>query len=223
MSRTIKVTGKGKLTVKPDTIRLIINMSKVESSYENAIKESADKKTELNSELNRLGFRNDALKTLNFNVNTEYEQYQDEDNSWKSRLVGYRYTHRMKLEFPADNSMLGRLLNILARCTGELEFSIHYTIADPESAKNELLTKAVEDSRIKADVLSKAAGVTLKNILSIDYSWGELEFVSRPLEGMRMLKCNVMDEGCDGAGIDIDIEADDINVTDTVTVIWEIA
>ncbi len=40
------------------------------------------------------------------------------------------------------------------------------------SGKSELLGKAVTDAKEKASVLTQAAGVTLKDIQSIDYSWG---------------------------------------------------
>lgn len=181
MERTIKVTGKGKISVKPDTIRLIITQTNVEKTYEGAIMESADKKGNLNGALKRLGFEKDALKTLSFNIDTDYESYQAKDKSWKRRLIGYRYTHRMKLEFPSDNEMLGQVLLAVAHCPGQPEFTIQYTISDPEAAKNELLAKAVEDSKAKAGVLSKAAGVSLKDIITIDYSWGEIDFVTRPV------------------------------------------
>jgi uncharacterized protein YggE len=36
----------------------------------------------------------------------------------------------------------------------------------------------------KASVLAEASGVKLGNIPSIDYSWGEVDFVSRPLNEM---------------------------------------
>lgn len=221
MERTIRVTGKGKLAVKPDTIRLIVTQSAVVKTYEGAIMESADKKGNLTGHLKRIGFDKEALKTLYYNIDTEYESYQGRDKSWKQRLKGYRYTHRMKLEFPADNEMLGKVLAAVSRCAGQPEFTIHHTIADPEAAKNELLAKAVEDSKVKAEVLSKAAGVQLKDIINIDYSWGEIDFVSRPVNDLMLRKC--VDECIEyDSGIDIDIEADDIEVTDTVTVVWEI-
>lgn len=221
MERTIRVTGKGKLAVKPDTIRLIITQTDVVKTYEKAINESADKKNDLTERLNKYGFDKEALKTLYYNIDTEYESYQSRDKSWKQRLKGYRYTHRMKLEFPADNEMLGKVLAAVSRCAGQPEFTIHHTIADPEAAKNELLAKAVEDSKAKADILSKAAGVQLKGIINIDYSWGEIDFVSRPVNDLMLRKC--YDECVEyDAGIDIDIEADDIEVNDTVTVVWEI-
>lgn len=219
MTRTIKVTGKGKISVKPDMIRLTITQTALEPEYEKAIKESADKKEYLNNKLQELGFAKKDLKTLNYNVDTEYESYQDDDNSWKRRFTGYRYNHSMKLEFPSDNERLGKVLMILSSCPGQPEFSIHYTISDPESAKNELLAKAVEDSKNKAEVLSKAAGVSLKEIITIDYSWGEIDFVTRPVDDLA-LRC--MEAQPAAKCMSLDIEPDDIDVTDTVTVVWSI-
>ena len=216
MKKTIRVTGKGKISVTPDTIRLLITQSSVESTYEGAIRESAERKKDLNEVLVALNFKKEDLKTLRYNVNTEYEEYQARDKSWKRRLEGYRYTHRMKLEFPKDNAMLGKLLGAISKITGEPEFSLEYTIADPEAAMNELLAKAVEDSKAKASVLTRAAGVELGDVLTIDYSWGEVDFIARPTGGVMLYE-----EEYDGS-CDIDIEADDINVTDTVTVVWAI-
>ena len=220
MERTIKVTGKGKISVKPDTIRLTITQTALHHVYEDAIKDSADKKEFLNNELKGLGFEKSELKTLHYNVDSEYESYQDKNNNWKRRFSGYKYTHRMKLEFASDNALLGKVLSVVSRCPGEPEFSIQYTISDAESAKNELLAKAVEDSKIKANVLSTAAGVSLKEIMTIDYSWGEIDFVTRPVNELMMRSC--IDSELAEESINFDIEADDIDVTYTVTVIWSI-
>lgn len=223
MERTIKVTGKGIIKLKPDTIRLIITQSSIEKTYEGAITKSSEEKSNLGEALKKSGFEKDALKTLYFNVDTEYESYQAKDKSWKRRLRGYRFTHRMKLEFPADNKILGSVLYVVAHCKGEPEFTIQYTISDPEKAKNELLSKAVEDSKFKAEVLSRAAGVSLKDILIIDYSWGEIDFVSSPVNDQMLCLYSAASElEPRDARIDFDIDADDIEVTDTVTVVWAI-
>lgn len=41
MERTIRVTGKGKISVKPDTIRLIMTVEGANKVYDKAVKESA--------------------------------------------------------------------------------------------------------------------------------------------------------------------------------------
>lgn len=140
----------------------------------------------------------------------------------KIRFKGYKYNHHMKIEFAADNKRLGQVLYALAHSSLRPEFSIEYTVADVEKCKNELLHKAIEDSIQKAQVLTTAANVKLGEIQAIDYSWGEIDFVTKPLNEMRLMECTECEMSAPGA-YDIDIEADDINVTDTATVIWEIA
>ena len=90
---------------------------------------------------------------------------------------------------------------------------------DPEAAKNELLGKAVADAQAKAQALTQAAGVTLKDIQSIDYSWDQISFEAEPMSRM-LMRSDCAAKGVDS--YDIDIEPDDIQVSDTVTVLWEI-
>ena len=222
MERTIRVTGKGKVAVKPDLIRLMITQEDTLDTYEDAVRESTEMKGMLNKLLEKLGFDKTDIKTLHFNVETVYESYQTKDKSWKRRLEGYKYVHSMKIEFSSDNEMLGKVLYSIAGCPGNPEFSIEYTTSDPEAAKNELLKNAIADSKTKAEVLSKAAGVELGEIITIDYSWSEVDFVSRPVDEMMLRTCCDAPADYSVGSYDIDIEADDIKVTDTVTVVWSI-
>ena len=217
MERTIRVTGKGKLSVKPDTIRLRINMEGIYPEYAVTLQKSSEIVEILKDLVEKQGYERKELKTLYFNIDTEYESYQDRDKSWKRRFLGYKYVHRMKIEFPADNQRLGRMLYALAHCPLSPEFSIEYTVSDPEASKNELLGKAVKDSLKKASVLAEASDVKLGKIINIDYSWGEIDFVSKPLQEMS-LRCCELDESY-SASYDMDIEPDDIDITDTVTVV----
>ena len=76
------------------------------------------------------------------------------------------------------------------------------------------------DAKKKAAVLTQAGGVKLKDIQSIDYSWGEINFEYKPMGDLMMDCCELpMTE----KAYDLDIEPDDIDVSDTVTVVWEIA
>jgi uncharacterized protein YggE len=94
-------------------------------------------------------------------------------------------------------------------------------VSDPEAAKNELLGKAVTDAAQKVAVLTTAAGVSLREIQSIDYSWGEINFEVQPMKRMMTEDCIAAPTSTES--YDMDIEPDDIEVSDTVTVIWEIA
>ena len=218
MERTIRVTGKGKLSVRPDMIRLKISLEGMYQGYDETLQKSSDSVESLKELIERLGYERTQLKTLYFNIDAEYESYQESDNSWKRRFQGYKYVHRMKLEFPADNKRLGKILYALAHCPLSPEFSIEYTVADPEKSKSELLGAAVKDSMTKALVLAEAAEVKLGKVINIDYSWEEMDFVSKPLQGMSLRCCEPKESK--SASYDMDIEPDDIDISDTVTVIW---
>lgn len=83
MERTIRVTGKGKVSVKPDMIRLKINMEGLSKDYEETLRSSAESTELIKDVFEKLGFGRKTLKILYFNVDTEYESYQDRDKSWK--------------------------------------------------------------------------------------------------------------------------------------------
>ena len=222
-TRTIRVTGKGQIKVKPDTTRITMTLEGTYPEYGKALRHSSLNTEQLKDVLSAFGFERSDLKTLNFNVETEYENYKDKD-TYKQRFVGYKFRHMMKVEFLSDNERLGKVLYALANCPVKPEFHLSYTVSDPEAAKNELLGKAVTDAKEKAYVLTQAAGVALKDIQSIDYSWGEIDFECHPMSGMLMAdKCLAAPMVADGGSYDMDIEPDDIEVSDTVTVHWEIA
>ena len=216
--RIIRVTGKGKLSVKPDTICLTIKMQGTYPEYEESIRKSTEHTAKLREVIEASGLPGKDLKTTYYNIDTTYESYRDKHGNYKKKFIGYSYHHHTTISFPNDNKQLGKVLYELAHCPVQVEFSINYTVKDREKVKNELLKKAVEDSTDKAKELTKAASVTLGKILNINYSWGEIEIHSRPLSIIADSFTDKMSE----RSYDIDIEADDINVSDTVTIEWEI-
>ena len=110
------------------------------------------------------------------------------------------------------------MLYALARSGVEPELRLSYTVRDPEAVKNELLDRAVSDAKAKAAVLARAGGVVLGEIRHIDYSWGELGLEVRPTDRMLMSANGVSAK----RSLDLDIEPDDIEASDTVSVVWEI-
>ena len=219
--RVIKVTGKGNLKVRPDMTRITITLDGQNKEYDKILEQSTKDTERIKDIFEKQGFDRSDVKTLMFDVDTRYESYQSKDKSWKERFVGYEYKHVVKVEFDSDNARLGKILYALANAKDiHPDFRLSYTVKDKEASKNELLGKAVSDAKAKAEVLTKAAGVSLKGIKNIDYSWGEIQFEYAPMR--RDMICNtVIAAECDGA-FDMDIEPDDIEVSDTVTVVWEI-
>ena len=220
-NRTIRVTGKGMLKVHPDTTRLTLSISGIYPKYQEALKRSGEDTEAIKSALIPLSFSGSDLKTLNFNIDAEYDSYRDKHNNYQRRFVGYKFNHTLKIEFLSDNDLLGRVLFALGHCSAKPEIHISYTVKDPEAAKNALLRNAVADAKEKATVLAASSGVELAEILTIDYSWGEINFTASPMNRPIMVE-ECADTGAASMSYGIDIEPDDINLSDTVTVVWRI-
>ena len=214
--RTIRVTGRGSVSVKPDTTSLKITFEGAYKDYEETVKQSAEKTKILREAIEKSGLHGEDLKTKDFSINSEYESYRDHNDDYKKRFIGYKFHHRTEIQFPTDNKILGRILYELSVCSVKVEFSIGYTVKDKDEVKKEVIKRAVENSREKAEILATAAGVKLGEVQSIDYSWGEIEIRTSPVDMFEVKSCKME------SSYDIDIEPDDIDVADTVTILWEI-
>lgn len=220
MEKTIRVTGKGKVQVRPDRIKLNIRVEEENRKYDAVLEHSSKAIERLRTVVEELGFTSKDLKTIHFYVDTVYENYQTLDKSWKKRFQKYKAVHSLKLEMDMDHQVLGKVLYGMANCGVNPEFTIEYTVKDGEEVKNELIYKAVQDSMGKAKVLTAAAGTCLGDLLTIDYSWGEINLVS--CSEREIMAKEIRCYGETGAAYDFDMEPEDIDVTDTVTCVWKI-
>lgn len=212
---TIRVTGRGMLRLRPNTTRITVTLEGVETAYAATLRRSAADSETVREALAPIGFTAEDLKTLNFSVQTEYEGYQEE-GVYRQRIAGYRFRHELKVEFPSDNERLGRVLAALAEAELTPEIRIAYTVKEREAAKNLLLGAAVADAKAKAEALTAAAGVKLSGIRHISYSMNDSEFAVQPVlyAGMKRNAC--------ADSFAPEIVPEDIEVSDAVTVIWEI-
>ncbi|MBR5666534.1 MAG: SIMPL domain-containing protein [Lachnospiraceae bacterium] len=217
--REMRVTGRGRVFVKPDRIRLMLTMTDVKKDYDKAIREASEKSEELQKAFKGCGFQPEDLKTVNFSVDAEYTGYSDKNGNWKQCFVGYRFNQTLKIEFPLDNELLGRILYALAKSGVKSEFRIQYTVKDVEACRNELLGNAVRDAKEKANVLAEASGVKLGMVMTVDYSFGTVDIYSEPVN-FRAMKAEACCE--DSGAYGMNIVADDIQLDDNVTVCFEI-
>ena len=250
--QTIRVTGKGILQIKPDTIRLLFSASEQEKTYDEAVKKSAAWTKKLEKLFLQLGFEKDDLKTTSMNIEGRYDWDKSLLQKRKRILVGYEYDLHMMIKFPADNERLGKIIYFLSHSKLKPSFQIEYTVDDQEKAKEDLLALAVEDAKRKAEILTSASGQELVKIMNIDYSWGEIKFSSSPIRRFmpeydddcyydddcdyeesssnfierrlpEFLRKNSSLHGPDEtAGFEIHVNPDSITVENKVSMVWQI-
>lgn len=218
MPRTITVKGMGNVKTAPDYVVVSMSLEALGMEYEETMEQAAHQIDYLNTSLEAVGFKKKSVKTTNFNVRTAYESVKDKNGNYKSVFNGYVCSHRLKVEFDFDTKRLAQTLSAISKCLAKPELSIAFTVKDPSAINKELLKSATINAREKAVVLCEASNVELGDLLTIDYNWGELNIVSRT-DYMLEERAMAMPMR---AMADMDIQPDDIDVSDTATFVWEI-
>lgn len=123
------------------------------------------------------------------------------------------------MSFDFDSRQLAAVISLIAESNANPELHIAFTVKNPAAIQEALLVSAVENAKSKADILANASGHALGQLMNIDYNWAELTLVSetrcevedsiQPLMATRMCAAPK-------------IEPDDIDVSDTVSITWEL-
>src|SRR5699024_8286445 len=124
------------------------------------------------------GFDKEDLKTNDFNVRPHYEQYTDENNNYKNRFNGYLCEQNLTLAFDLDTKMISNVLNALAKTKVNPGLDIKFSIKDETTISEELIIQATKNAKRKAEILAQASGVSLGDLITIDYNWKDLPLFS---------------------------------------------
>ncbi len=207
--RTIRVRGSAKIAGSPDLVVITFDLESRQHDYEECMALLNQKTEHLRRELQKVGLKKESLKTLHFNINTNFEWVNK-----KNVFRGYKASHDLKVDFPYDKEYLNQVLHILGQSESEASFNISFQIKDPEPLRQQAIAAAVKNCRQKAEILAEAAGVTLGDLFQIDYSWAEVRFESR----MQVCEAPMLSE----SPAAYDIEPEDVDISDSVTAIWAI-
>lgn len=217
MPRTITVKGVGKVSARPNYIVLSMTLESRNIKYEVAMEKAAESIDLLNEALAGVGFGQSSIKTTNFRVQTDYSDELQKTGRYKRSFDGYVVNHNLKVEFDFESERLKKALSAVGSCLAHPRLSIAFTVKDSTAINEEMLRSATVNAKRKAEILCEASEVELGSLLSIDYNWGELNIFSdtryymnqESLDSPRMAKS-------------IEIEPDNIDVSDSATFIWEI-
>ena len=137
----------------------------------------------------------------------------------QKQFDGYVCTHRLKVEFDFAPDLLGKALSTISASLADPQLDVAFTVKDKDAVNEELLSNAAKNAKKKAEVLCSASGAALGKLITIDYNWSDINIFSKV--DLRM------EDTCEMALPTailppIDIQPNDINVSDTATFVWEI-
>lgn len=216
MANTITVKGVGSVKTKPDYVVISLRLKGEDKEYVQAVNKANEKIELLQKAIKSVGFSEDDLKTLNFSARTVYKNVH-KAGGYVNVFDGYSVDYDLKLAFDFTQEKLSETLTAIANSGSDAEFSISFTVKEPEKIASELLIAATENARQKAEVLAKASGKALGELITIDYSWRDIEIISHSNYAVAAAPGMLRET----AAVP-EFTPDDIESNDMVTFVWEI-
>lgn len=163
--RWISVTAEGEATVAPDLAVVSFAVSGQADELGRARDDVARRSSIVLATLREAGLAEADLNAPDVAIHPEYDYRKGQ------KLIGYRVTRQMTAKV-RDLDQLGEVLDrVVAAGTNEV-YGAEMSASDPSAAEHEALEKAVAAARAKAEVLARAADVTLEGVARIEEEAG---------------------------------------------------
>lgn len=213
MDRTLIITGKGKVSAKPDIVYLRFPIKILHGNYATAVKNLDKTVASLRNCVTANGIDKNELKTVDFRVNTL--------TKWNDKTSEYEFSkfeahHDLVLQLPFKTELIDTMINDIVKLEDNIEFQISFGVKDPNSHKQQLIENAIADAKKNALIIARSAEIKLKEILNINYSFSEVIFRSDLDYNYNSCMMETTDD------IMPDLNPDDIDVSESITVTWRI-
>jgi uncharacterized protein YggE len=160
----VVVTGTGEATVTPDRATLLLGVQTRATTAAAAGAENARRLQAVLDALRALGLSSEQLSTVNYNVSPDM-QYSPNGQT-PPRVIGYVVTNMVKVELRKLEDVARAIDAALAKGANEVS-SLNLYSSKADSVRRSALGLAVADARADAEVLARAAGGSLGQLLEL--------------------------------------------------------
>lgn len=164
--KTITVSGTGTAASKPEVVIVYLSVITRDETASNAQLLNAEKMSNVIKALKNAGVNEEQIETTRYSLEPIYEY---DEKIRRSVLVGYQCVNTIKVTLEELN-MVGKIVDIAVLAGVNEVLSIAFSLKEEtiEKLRLEALAKAVEDAKIKAETVAKAAGVRIIGPKRID-------------------------------------------------------
>lgn len=211
-NHSVYITGKGKATGTPDVAKIQLGYSVEKKTVGEAQKENTEKMNAITNKLKK-DFKIDSnnIKTIDYSISPQYDYAPTTGNQ---TLRGYSVSQDLVIIVKEMNK-ISQILDVAGAIGINQVGNLLFEIDDLEKLTQEARIKALEQAKIKAESLSRIAGVKLGKIIS--FSETSNEPVSYEDLDMRLEKIAPLDANAVSS-----VEAGSNEITVFATIQYEI-
>lgn len=212
MVRTITIHASSQISAKPDYITLSFHLQNHNPLYEQAMLISNQQLDALSQAITAVGFTSDCLKTVSFQVHTDYLQEKTPEGNYQKVFQGFTCEHELKLSFAFDMEQLSKAICAITHCLANPDLTVTFSLQNASKLKEDLLHKLSEKALHQATILCKSSNVALGNLITIDYHTANANIPSATTYSLRQVQANAFDMA---------MTPEEIVIQDSATFVWE--
>jgi uncharacterized protein YggE len=207
----ITVNGKGEMTVAPDVAYIQLGVRTEAATAKEAQEANAKAFAKIRSVLfEQYKLAEKDVKTSGFRVQPEYS-YTDRD----PKIKGYSAVQMLQVTY-RDLDQLGTFLDAVTAAGANQINGIQFGTEKGDEYELQVIEKALDNAKAKAEAIAKYAGKPLKGIVAVNQGGG----VSIPTIRSDYAVAEKALLGADSA-VPTEISAGELKITTTVTVQFE--
>lgn len=175
--RLISVTGEARIEVKPDMATLNFGVENTAKTAQDAQRENALSMNAVIDALFGMGIAKEDIQTSNFGLYPVYEWEGDRPDTSKVQvLTGYRCNNTVTVRLK-DIGTVGAAIDKAVTAGATNVGGISFGLQNPNAHQTAMLTSAVKDAESKAQIMARAAGVTITGVYRISDGYTSVESV----------------------------------------------
>ena len=176
----ISVAGIASVKVKPDEAVVSLGVETIGKTANGALATNSDAMNKVINALKRVGVKENETSTSAFSISPNF--YDSESCSASLKVTGFTVSNSIQIESANINNM-SRWIDISIEAGANIVNNIAFTLSEKKLAdtKINLIKKALDDARRKADIAATALGLEVVGIKSINLGEIGIQFPPIPL------------------------------------------
>jgi uncharacterized protein len=145
--------GKAVKEVPPNTVKLTFNVEAFDENPDKSYQTVRNRSLEILQLLNKFRIMKQDIESYEINKETVHQ----EKDSTELNIVGYKVTQKFSIKIN-QLSQYTQLINELLVLRNITDFDSEFDVIERSSIESELIGKAVENAKNRAEIMSKGSG-----------------------------------------------------------------
>ncbi len=178
--RTVRVVGEGQATAAPDVAVAFLGVESLAPELSAAAADAGARMRRVLEALTASGVARKDIQTSRYDVAVER---RPEPRGGLGPVSGYHVTNEVRVTL-RDLARVGQVLDAAAKAGANATRGLAFRKDDPSAERSRALSAAMADARAKAEVLARAAGRELGEVLEVVEGGGARPL---PVQGFRAM------------------------------------